>query len=239
MKHWLILLAAFPLLASAAAERIVSLGGDVTEVVYALDAQRQLVAKDSTSTWPAAAQSLPDVGYIRQLNAEGILSLRPTLVLASAQAQPSLVLKKVEENKVKVINVPGGYDLPAIEAKIGVIADALGKQSEGNALRQKIHQQIAQIPSQPVNKRVLFILSHGGMNTMVAGETNRGGWRNQGGRAAKCHAELRPLSQHVAGGRYRQYAGPGGDLRRWAERHGRRSRALEAAGAGADACGTP
>ena len=59
MKRWLILLAAFPLLASAAAERIVSLGGDVTEVVYALDAQRQLVGKDSTSTWPAAAQSLP------------------------------------------------------------------------------------------------------------------------------------------------------------------------------------
>ena len=49
MKRWLILLAAFPLLASAAAERIVSLGGDVTEVVYALDAQRQLVAKDSTN----------------------------------------------------------------------------------------------------------------------------------------------------------------------------------------------
>ena len=50
MKRWLILLAALPLLASAAAERIVSLGGDVTEVVYALNAQRQLVAKDSTST---------------------------------------------------------------------------------------------------------------------------------------------------------------------------------------------
>jgi iron complex transport system substrate-binding protein len=47
------------------------------------------------------AQKLPDVGYVRQLNAEGILSLRPTLVLASAQAQPSLVLKKVEENNVK------------------------------------------------------------------------------------------------------------------------------------------
>ena len=143
---------------------------EIWEVVYALNAQRQLVAKDSTSTWPAAAQSLPDVGYIRQLNAEGILSLRPTLVLASAQAQPSLVLKKVAENKVKVVNVPGGYDLPAIEAKIDVIADALGKQSEGKALRHKLLQQIAQIPSQPVNKRVLFILSHGGMNTMVAGK---------------------------------------------------------------------
>ncbi|STR50706.1 periplasmic hemin-binding protein [Klebsiella oxytoca] len=51
-----------------------------------------------------------------------------------------------------------------------MIADALGKQSEGKALRHKLLQQIAQIPSQPVNKRVLFILSHGGMNTMVAGK---------------------------------------------------------------------
>jgi iron complex transport system substrate-binding protein len=34
---------------------------------------------------------LPDVGYMRQLNAEGILALKPTLVIASAQAKPSLV----------------------------------------------------------------------------------------------------------------------------------------------------
>jgi iron complex transport system substrate-binding protein len=147
MKRWLILLAAFPLLASAAAERIVSLGGDVTEIVYALDAQQQLVAKDSTSTWPAAAQSLPD-GLYPPAERRGDPLLRPTLVLASAQAQPSLVLKKVEENKVKVVNVPGGYDLPAID-KNWRDCRRPGKQSEGNALRQKVHQQIAQIPRSP------------------------------------------------------------------------------------------
>lgn len=117
MKRWLMLFAALPLFAHAAAERIISLGGDVTEIVYALDAQQQLVAKDSTSTWPAAARSLPDVGYIRQLNAEGILSLRPTIVLASAQAQPSLVLQKVEDSRVRVVNIPGGNDLSAIDKK--------------------------------------------------------------------------------------------------------------------------
>lgn len=72
MKRWGILLAALPLFASAATERVISLGGDVTEIVYALNAGQQLVAKDSTSTWPAAAHKLPDVGYLRQLNAEGI-----------------------------------------------------------------------------------------------------------------------------------------------------------------------
>ncbi|SQC87017.1 Periplasmic hemin-binding protein [Klebsiella pneumoniae] len=62
---------------------------------------------------PPAAQKLPDVGYLRQLNAEGILALRPQLVLASAQAQPSLVLHKVQASGVKVVNVPGGESLSA------------------------------------------------------------------------------------------------------------------------------
>ncbi len=88
MMRWLLLLIAFPLLSHAAVERLVTLGGDVTEIVYALHAEESLVARDSTSSWPPAAQKLPDVGYLRQLNAEGILALRPQLVLASAQAQP-------------------------------------------------------------------------------------------------------------------------------------------------------
>ena len=88
MKKWLALISALPLLAFAAPqEKIVTLGGDVTEIVYALGASSSLVARDSTSQWPQAANVLPDVGYLRQLNAEGILSMRPTLVLASAQAQ--------------------------------------------------------------------------------------------------------------------------------------------------------
>ena len=158
MMRWLLLLIAFPLLSHAAVERLVTLGGDVTEIVYALDAEQSLVARDSTSSWPPAAQKLPDVGYLRQLNAEGILALRPQLVLASAQAQPSLVLHKVQASGVKVVNVPGGESLSAIDNKVAVIAEALGKTAAGDALRQQLQQQIAAIPTQPVAKRVLFIL---------------------------------------------------------------------------------
>ncbi|QOV64968.1 heme/hemin ABC transporter substrate-binding protein [Kosakonia pseudosacchari] len=170
MKKLLILLAALPLVASAAGQKIVSLGGDVTEIVYGLHAQAQLVGRDSTSTWPASAQKLPDVGYVRQLNTEGILSLRPTLVLASDQAQPSQVLQKVQDNHVRVVAVPGGYTLAAIDKKIAVIADAIGKTDEGAQLRKTLANDITALPKPPLNKRVLFILSHGGMGTLVAGQ---------------------------------------------------------------------
>ncbi|MBA8033586.1 ABC transporter substrate-binding protein [Citrobacter freundii] len=142
MKILWVLMAFLPLTAQAAPEeKVVALGGDVTEIVFALGAQSSLVARDSTSQWPAAATALPDVGYLRQLNAEGILATRPTLVLASAQAQPSLVLEQLKQS-----------------------------QAQGEALRQTLRQALAELPSSELNKRVLFILNHGGMTAMAAGQ---------------------------------------------------------------------
>lgn len=113
MRKLLALIVALPLTVFAAAqEKIVSLGGDVTEIVYALGAESSLVARDSTSQWPQPATTLPDVGYLRQLNAEGILAMRPTLVLASAQAQPSLALKQVEQSNV------GSSPCPAVTISV-------------------------------------------------------------------------------------------------------------------------
>jgi iron complex transport system substrate-binding protein len=68
---------------AAAAERIVSIGGDVTEIAFALGAGDEVIARDSTSLQPEAVKKLPDVGYMRQLNAEGILALKPSLVLTT------------------------------------------------------------------------------------------------------------------------------------------------------------
>lgn len=171
MRTLLALIAALPLAAFAAPqEKIVSLGGDVTEIVYALGAESSLVARDSTSFWPQQVYALPDVGYLRQLNAEGILAMRPTLVLASAQAQPSLALKQVEQSNIKVVTIPGSHDLSAIDEKVSIVALATHRVKQGETLRTALRQEIAKLPSSPLNKRVLFILSHGGMSAMAAGQ---------------------------------------------------------------------
>ncbi len=71
MMRWLLLLIAFPLLSHAAVERLVTLGGDVTEIVYALHAEESTGGAGQHQQLAPAAQKLPDVGYLRQLNAEG------------------------------------------------------------------------------------------------------------------------------------------------------------------------
>lgn len=152
-------------LPSLAAERVVSIGGDVTQIIYALDAQSQLVARDSTSLRPAQAARLPDVGYMRQLNAEGILALKPTLVIASAQAQPSLVLQQIARAGVRVVTVSGDSSLQAIPQKIITVGQALQRESEAQALAQ----QIRQLPQQPLPVKVLYIMANSGMKSMAAG----------------------------------------------------------------------
>ncbi|WP_162872308.1 ABC transporter substrate-binding protein, partial [Klebsiella pneumoniae] len=78
---------------------------------------------------------------------EGILSVRPTLVLASDQAQPSLALKQVEQSHVRVVTVPGTPDLRAIDEKVRVIAQATHHEAQGETLRSSLRQSLAALPS--------------------------------------------------------------------------------------------
>ncbi len=77
--------------------RIVSVGGSLTEIVYALGAENMLAGRDQTSVYPEAVKKLADVGYMRQLAPEGVLSVNPTgiLLLEGSGPQDTLdVLKK-------------------------------------------------------------------------------------------------------------------------------------------------
>lgn len=149
-------------------ERIVSLGGDVTEIIYALNAEQNLVGRDSTSLHPKA-KSLPDVGYMRQLNVEGILALKPTRIITTEVAQPTVVLKQLEATGVKVDTVPLKYSPESVVEKIKQIGELLGKEDQAVKLAENFAAQIKAIPSSPLDVKILFILNRAGANNMVAG----------------------------------------------------------------------
>ena len=71
-----------------AQDRIVAAGGDVTEIIYELGLGDNIVAVDTTSLFPPAALAKPKVGYVRQLSAEGVLSVEPDLIIVSGAAGP-------------------------------------------------------------------------------------------------------------------------------------------------------
>ena len=160
--------------ASAANGRIISIGGSVTEIVYALGAGSRLVGVDQTSLHPPEAQDLPDVGYLRALSAEPILSLAPDLVLVEADAGPPEVLTQLESAGVMVARMPDQPDIIGVQAKIREVAAALGLEDKGAELASQVSEDharvIAQVGKVRTQPRVMFVLSAGRGAPLVAGE---------------------------------------------------------------------
>ncbi|PRC93626.1 ABC-type hemin transport system periplasmic component [Solimicrobium silvestre] len=160
------------LLPSAHAARVISIGGSMTEIVYLLGAEKELVAVDSTSQFPAAASKLPQIGYQRSLSTEGILALRPDLVLATADAGPPVVLKQLQQVGVKLNQAQVQHTAENVLEKIRLISHALNLPS--TSLEQQFQRQwqstktkVAEYGSHP---KVLFILDHSGTSSMIAGD---------------------------------------------------------------------
>lgn len=154
-------------------QRIVSIGGAVTEIVYALGQQDRLVARDTTSNHPAAALDLPNVGYIRRLSPEGVLSVNPDLILSEEGAGPPEAVEILRAADIPMVVIPDGFTPEGVSAKITAVAQALGVPEKGRALRdqvaQKLQQAQALVPAQG-QKKVLFILSLNGGRIVAAGQ---------------------------------------------------------------------
>jgi len=154
--------------------RVVSIGGAITEIIYALDAEKKLVAVDTTSRYPAAAlKTLPNVGYLRQLSAEGILSLRPTLVLAMSDSGPLPQIKLLRAANVPLVILAKDPTPAGVVAKIKLIGAALGRSALADqlsaAFRRDMAALSAAIDAAKRKPRVLFLLSVGRGAPLAAG----------------------------------------------------------------------
>ncbi|KAB8057881.1 ABC transporter substrate-binding protein [Janthinobacterium sp. FT14W] len=156
------------------ARRIVSVGGALTEIVYALDAQGELVGVDTTSLYPATAQKLPQVGYARTLSAEGVLSLAPTQLIATDEAGPQTVLRQVRDAgvPVAVLNADNKFEGLLDRVKqVGRITDRVEPAARlAHSLQQQWSGALAKVRQrQHAPVRVLFILAHAPNQVMVGG----------------------------------------------------------------------
>jgi iron complex transport system substrate-binding protein len=148
-------------------KRIVSVGGALTEIIYALQGEASLAGVDTTSSWPEAAKHLPQVGYMRSLSAEGILSLAPDLVLVSAHAGPPAVLEQIRSAGVPVQTISEEFSEQGVLNKVSNIAALLGKPDAGETLAAQIHadfSRLAQLRGQfSGHPSVMFFMavSHG------------------------------------------------------------------------------
>lgn len=153
--------------------RVVAIGGTVTEIVYALGAGASLVGVDTSSTYPESATQLPQVGYQRRVSAEGVLSLQPSVVLATVEAGPPAALSQVQAAGVPILFVPAIATGAGAQAKIRLIAQVLGRVAQGELLIHQLNQELdeaqALVSRRQATPKVLFIYARGQGAMQVAG----------------------------------------------------------------------
>ena len=168
----------------ADASRIVSLSGDLTEILFALGEGDRVVAIDVTTTFPEEATALPVIGFGQQLAPEPVLAFAPTVVLANDLTGPVEAIELLRDSGIPVVVLNTGGSFDAVGHKIRTVAEIVGVPEAGDALAADVDAEIqaaldlaAQADSEP---RVAFIYSRGpqllllfgigiGTNAMIEG----------------------------------------------------------------------
>lgn len=126
--------------------RIVSLNGDLTEIIFELGLGDNVVGVDVTTTYPPEAAALNDqgetVGFAQQLTAEAVLRFEPTLVIGDQQVAPPEAIEQLRGAGIAVVILETQTTLDGVGTKIGQVAEMLGVPDEGAVLAERVMGEI-------------------------------------------------------------------------------------------------
>jgi len=158
---------------------IVVAGGSITEIIYFLNLQNKLVGVDVTSNYPLNAKKLPSIGYIRNLSIEGLLSLKPNLILAEESIGPPIIVKQLNKTSVEFRIIKNNYTIDGINEKFLCISKILDIEIKNNIDYKKFVNNVKKLKSFVKNnnkekKDILLILMMKGTSPIIAGKNTSG-----------------------------------------------------------------
>ncbi|BAV05064.1 iron complex transport system substrate-binding protein [Filimonas lacunae] len=156
-------------LATQAQQRIVSLNGAISEILCALDAAPQIVGVDVTSNYPEVLKSKTKVGHNRNISAEGVLSLQPTMVITFDNQLNSQLLEQLKAAKVNTVILKQDLSVAGTRKLIAEVAAAIGQPAKAVALQKTFDKQMAAVKTTALHKKVLFIYARGAGAMQVSG----------------------------------------------------------------------
>ncbi|MFJ5924407.1 hemin ABC transporter substrate-binding protein [Kitasatospora sp. NPDC092948] len=159
-------------------ERIIPLTGSLAELVFSLGLGPNTVARDVSTTFEQAAQ-LPVITQAHEVSAEGVLSLRPTVVLADRSTGPAEAVEQIRAAGVPLIVLDDAKKLDDIDARIDRVAAALGVPDAGAELKSRTAQQISEVRGQlpaagGTRPKVAFLYLRGSASVFLLGGPDSG-----------------------------------------------------------------
>ncbi|MEM1041054.1 MAG: ABC transporter substrate-binding protein [Bacteroidota bacterium] len=158
-------------LADADPTRIVTLGGPVTEIVYALGLGDRVVGTDASSLHPDEVMEKPRLSYFRRISAEGVLSLDPTLIIALDGMGPPPVVDQLRTAGVPVLLVPETEAIEEAENRIETLGAALDRRAGADSLVAQMQADLAEAAAMRPEQapKALFVYARGAGVVNVSG----------------------------------------------------------------------
>ena len=200
------LIASTQALAAELPQRWVSAGGALSEWISQLGGEPRLVGVDTTSQHPESLKALPSIGYQRQLSAEGILSLRPDVLVGTEEMGPPPVLAQIRSAGVRVELFSSQADLAAVDANLKHLGKLLGAEQKAAQLASGYQQQVEALQVQVKQAQashkapgVLLLVGHAGAKPLIAGQGTAGDWllRQAGARNLAEHQGYKNFSNEA------------------------------------------
>jgi iron complex transport system substrate-binding protein len=142
---------------AAPVQRVVSLAPSTTEILYAIGAGKQVVAREDFANYPEEALALPSLGgFNGDYDLEALVNLTPDLVLAAPITAPEQI-KGMQDLGLTVMVLPNPRDLNGMYANLILVGQATGHHKEAEDLvlslqarEQKVMSAISYVTVRPV-----------------------------------------------------------------------------------------
>ena len=118
--------------------KIVTIGGCVTEIVFDLGLGDNVIAVDQSSTSPLKVKELPQVGYIRAISSEGVLSMFPDIILTTTDIGPPNVLEQIKKSGVEIHLFKSPHSFDDILSLVDEISILLNVKQKGDILKKEL-----------------------------------------------------------------------------------------------------
>jgi iron complex transport system substrate-binding protein len=124
--------------------RIISLAPSITETLYLLGAEDQLIGVTDQSDWPEAAKLKPRIGDLLNPNFEIILNEKPDLIIASTAGNDRAAVMKLAGLGLPVF-VTAPRSVEKIFGSIESIGRITGRESEGKLLVSRMKARLESV----------------------------------------------------------------------------------------------
>lgn len=152
-------------------QRIISIGPNVTEIIFALDKGDKLVGRSEFCDFPEETQDIGTVGDMQNPSIEKIVELKPDVVIVSTHFNRE-VMGKLEEVGIKIVGFYGDEDFDGVYSTIENIGTVLNATEKAQSVVKEMKNKVGDVLQRVEGRQpptVYYVISYGDMGDYTAG----------------------------------------------------------------------